>query len=110
MRGAAEHLAREGRLTRVTSELYFATTELDALEKRLRAYLEAHGAIDPTAYKELTGQTRKHTVPLMEYFDARRVTVRRGNLRHLRSGGVRPPRSAQPRSPAARGDSTQDSH
>jgi selenocysteine-specific elongation factor len=81
---AAEHLAREGRLVRVATGLYFDRPPLDALRERLVAYLRAHREIDPAAYKTLTGQTRKHTVPLMEYFDTEKLTLRRGNVRVLR--------------------------
>lgn len=83
-RTTAEHLARQGRLVRVATGLFFARAPLEALRERLVAYLREHGRIDPAAYKELTGQTRKHTVPLMEYFDAEKVTRREGNFRVLR--------------------------
>jgi selenocysteine-specific elongation factor len=81
---ACEHLARQGRLVRVASGLYFARAPIDALRERVVAYLREHGSIDPAAYKTLTGATRKHTVPLMEYFDAEKLTLRRGNARVLR--------------------------
>ncbi len=81
---AAEHLAREGRLVRVASGLYFDRPPVEALRERLVAFLRQQREIDPAAYKTLTGQTRKHTVPLMEYFDTEKVTLRRGNVRVLR--------------------------
>jgi selenocysteine-specific elongation factor len=81
---AAEHLSREGRLGRVATGLYFERAALDALRERVVAHLRAHGEIDPAAYKTLTGVTRKHTVPLMEYFDSEKLTLRRGNVRVLR--------------------------
>jgi selenocysteine-specific elongation factor len=61
-----------------------AGAEARARLVRVVAYLKQHGAIDPAAYKELTGQSRKHTVPLMEHFDAEKLTVRRENVRVLR--------------------------
>ena len=89
VRPLLEHLVREGELVRVTSELFFSRSAIDDLRSRLVAHLREHGSIDPTAYKELTGQTRRHTVPLMEFFDAEKVTLRRGNVRLLR--GTQPP-------------------
>jgi selenocysteine-specific elongation factor len=83
---AAEHLAREGRLVRVATGLYFERGALDALRERVVTYLREHREIDPAAYKTLTGATRKHTVPLMEYFDSEKLTLRRGNVRVLRGG------------------------
>jgi len=79
-----EHQVREGRLYRIAAGRYFARGAIDDLRARLLAFLEQHGSIDPNHYKELTGQSRKHTVPLMEYFDAQKLTRREGNLRVLR--------------------------
>jgi selenocysteine-specific elongation factor len=72
---------------RVSSELYFDAGAIAALRERLIAFLRANGSIDPSQFKELTGQSRKHTVPLMEHFDAEKLTLRRGNARVLRAGG-----------------------
>jgi selenocysteine-specific elongation factor len=84
LRPLLEHLVREGELVRVTSDLFFSRPAIEDLRDRVTAYLREQGSIDPAAYKELTGQTRKHTVPLMEFFDAEKVTLRRGNVRLLR--------------------------
>jgi selenocysteine-specific elongation factor len=79
-----EHHVREKHLYRIAAGRYFARAAIDALRARVLAFLEQHGQIDPNHYKELTGQSRKHTVPLMEYFDAQKLTRREGNLRVLR--------------------------
>jgi selenocysteine-specific elongation factor len=85
LRRVCEHLVREKKLVRVSSELFFDAAAIAALRERLIAYLRANGSIDPAAYKQLTGQSRKHTVPLMEHFDAEKLTVRRENTRVLRA-------------------------
>jgi selenocysteine-specific elongation factor len=87
LRAIAEHLEREGKLVRISASLYFPQKEVDALRTRVVAFLREHGEIDPAAYKQLTGQTRKYTVPLMEFFDTQKLTVRRGNVRVLRGAG-----------------------
>jgi selenocysteine-specific elongation factor len=84
LRPVADYLVQQGQLVRVASGLYFARKPMDALFERVRSYLAEHGEIDPSAYKELTGQSRKFTVPLMEFFDAEKLTRRRGNVRVLR--------------------------
>jgi len=84
LRSVCEHLVRERKLVRVSSELFFDAAAVAALRERVVAYLRANGQIDPAAYKQLTSQSRKHTVPLMEYFDAEKLTVRRENVRVLR--------------------------
>ena len=84
LQSAAEHMTREGKLVRVATGLFFASAPVAALRERVISYLREHGKIDPAAYKQLTGQSRKYTVPLMEYFDAEKLTRRDGNLRVLR--------------------------
>jgi len=84
LRAVAEHLEREGRLVRISSDLYFPRKEIDALRERVTSFLHEHGQLDPAGYKQLTGQTRKYTVPLMEYFDTQKLTARHGNVRVLR--------------------------
>jgi selenocysteine-specific elongation factor len=87
LRALLEHLVREGELVRVTSEFFFSRPAIDELRRRLLAHLREYGSIDPSAYKDLVGQTRKFTVPLMEYFDTEKLTIRRGNVRVLRGEG-----------------------
>jgi selenocysteine-specific elongation factor len=35
----------------------------------------------------MTGASRKYVIPLLEYFDARNVTIRIGDIRKLRKSG-----------------------
>ena len=73
---AVEHLVGDGRLVRVTSDLLFHRDAVDGLRDRVVAHLEAHGTITTQQYKEISGLTRKYLIPLAEYFDAARLTVR----------------------------------
>jgi selenocysteine-specific elongation factor len=84
LRDVLAHLEREGALVHAPGELWFDRASVDALRARVIAQLEAHGALDTPAYKELIGTTRKYAVPLMELFDAEHLTLRRGATRVLR--------------------------
>ena len=77
-------LAAEGRVVKVSEELWFAAPALRSLEQALRAHLAREGAIDAQGYKQLTGQSRKFTIPLAEHFDRLRVTLRVGDKRVAR--------------------------
>jgi selenocysteine-specific elongation factor len=81
---ALKRLAEKGDAVRVNNELYVHAPAMAALEKRLVAHLEAHGTIDAQGFKELTGASRKWSIPLAEHFDARKVTLRVGDVRKLR--------------------------
>jgi selenocysteine-specific elongation factor len=54
------------------------------LRQRLLGFLDAHKTIDAQQWKELTSASRKFTIPLAEYFDAEKVTLRIGDLRRKR--------------------------
>jgi selenocysteine-specific elongation factor len=81
LRELLAYLEREGALTRAPSDLWFDRVAVDTLRKRVREHLSERGEIDTPTYKDLIGTTRKYAVPLMELFDAERVTVRRGDVR-----------------------------
>lgn len=81
LRELLAYLEREGALTRAPSDLWFDSVAVDALRKRVREVLSERGELDTPTYKDLIGTTRKYAVPLMELFDAQRVTVRRGDVR-----------------------------
>ena len=81
---ALKRLVELGHLTRVSAELYVDAAAMRDLEARLVAHLTAHGTIDAQGFKELSGQTRKYTIPYAEHFDAKKLTLRVGDLRKLR--------------------------
>jgi len=86
LRSILVHLARAGEVISTPGELYFDADAVGRLRERVREHLLSHGALETPAYKNLIGTTRKHAVPLMELFDAERLTLRVGNQRVLRGG------------------------
>lgn len=54
---------------------------LDALAAQVRQVLAEEGQLTPTRFKELTGLSRKHAIPLLEWLDAQRITRRAGEVR-----------------------------
>jgi selenocysteine-specific elongation factor len=80
------HLEREHCLVRARPDLWFDARAVEALRERVRAHFAVHDELDTPAYKALIGTSRRTAVPLMELFDAERLTVRRGDVRRLRGG------------------------
>ncbi len=76
--------ARDGRIVRVKENLFFAPEVIAALKDRLVKHLSQAGEITTQQFKDFTGASRKYTIPLLEYFDAQRVTIRVGEIRKLR--------------------------
>jgi len=77
-------LLAEGAVVRVSAELWFDAVAVAGLRERLVAWLKARGTISTGEFKELVGATRKHVIPLAEYFDREKVTLRVGERRQLR--------------------------
>jgi selenocysteine-specific elongation factor len=80
-------LLAEGRVLRATPELWFDAAVVKALEAKLVAFLRERKQISTQEFKELVGATRKHVIPLAEYFDREKVTLRVGERRVLRGEG-----------------------
>lgn len=77
-------LVKDGILTKVTAELYFFSSTLNDLQVKLVEYLQEEGEIDAPRFKDMTGLTRKFSIPLLEYFDSIKLTLRVGDCRILR--------------------------
>ena len=76
-------LMSEGQVARA-AELWFSSAALKGLEERLVAHLQQKGEITTQQFKEMTGLSRKFLIPLAEYFDAQKITLRVGEKRLLR--------------------------
>jgi len=79
-----EVMLKEGVLVKTKEDLYFHSQAIEKLEDMLINFLKKHGEITTPQLKDITGVSRKFTIPLIEYFDRTRVTVRVGDSRVLR--------------------------
>jgi selenocysteine-specific elongation factor len=79
-------LVQSGKLVRVKESLFFHAQALDAIQTKLVAFLRERKEIGPSDIKDLLGISRKYAIPLLEFFDQRRVTARVGERRILRAG------------------------
>jgi selenocysteine-specific elongation factor len=76
-------LVGDRRLVRIKESLYFHAGALQAIQDRVLAHLRDRKEIGPGDVKDLLGVSRKYAIPLMEYLDTQRVTVRQGERRVL---------------------------
>lgn len=77
-------MIKDGELIKINEELCFARTALDKLREDSELQLVRDGQATPATFKDLTGLSRKYIIPLMEYFDASKLTVRVEDHRILR--------------------------
>jgi len=71
-------------VTKVKPDLLMHAKTVDAIRTKLVAFLDQHGTIDAQQWKDLTGASRKFTIPLAEYFDGEKLTLRVGDVRRKR--------------------------
>ena len=79
-------LVEEGQIIKTKDDLYFDANAVENLKTRLVEFLKSNGEITTPQFKEMTGVSRKYVIPLIEYFDAKNVTLRVGDSRKLRRG------------------------
>jgi selenocysteine-specific elongation factor len=80
-------LDKEGKVIRVKEDLYFSKGFVEEVKKKLVEYVTREGGITPSKFNEVTGSSRKYNIPLLEYLDRERFTMRVGDQRVLRGSG-----------------------
>jgi len=81
---AFDTLVAKGALVKVNDELYRGS-QIAAIRARVESFLHANKQMTMAQFRDLMGTSRKYAVPLLEWFDARGITVRSGDYRMLRS-------------------------
>ncbi len=77
-------LGREGVLVKVKDDLYFHRAAVGELQDKVINFLKEHKEMSPTQFKEIAQASRKYAIPLLEHFDAQKITLRVGDKRVLR--------------------------
>jgi selenocysteine-specific elongation factor len=77
-------LLDQGRAVRLKENVVFHRSNLAKAETLLVQYLRDHREITPIEFKDLLGISRKYAIPMLEYFDSQKITIRVGDKRILR--------------------------
>jgi selenocysteine-specific elongation factor len=77
-------LVDQGRAVRLKDNVVFHRSTLEKVASLLIQYLRNHREITPIDFKDLLGVSRKYAIPLLEYFDSQKITIRIGDKRVLR--------------------------
>ena len=84
---ALEHLALlavEGEAVRLKENIYYRPEPLARIRELLIGTLQEKGEISPAEFREISSLSRKFMIPVLEYFDAQKLTIRLGDKRVLR--------------------------
>lgn len=71
-----------GEIVKVTEEFYFSRPIVDGLLKKL-SEIAPPRLINVAKFKEIAAISRKYAIPLLEYFDREKVTMRVGDQRQI---------------------------
>ena len=71
----------EGQLVRLSPQMSIDRDALESLRQSLAEHFQRHATAKVGELREQWSITRKHAVPIFEYFDECKVTVRAGDLR-----------------------------
>ncbi|MFQ6046215.1 MAG: selenocysteine-specific translation elongation factor [Gemmatimonadales bacterium] len=74
-------LVRQGTARRVGKGRYYERHTLDRLAREVVDELEKQGTATPAGLKERTGLSRKFLIPVLEWLDQERYTIREGDAR-----------------------------
>jgi len=74
-------LVFRGEIVKIAEGMCLHATTVRQAEETVRGFLQENGKFTVSQFRDLTGTSRKYAVPLLEYFDSKRVTRRVGDER-----------------------------
>ena len=74
---------QQGKLLRIDGKLMFTQKNFIILREKVNQFFSNHPEMSVLEFKELAHTSRKYAVPLLEYFDKKKITYREGNIRKL---------------------------
>lgn len=76
-------LTRDGSLVRINDSLYITRSGYDTMITLLRRFYAGKSEMSIAEFRDLLGTTRKYALPLIEYLDSKKITLRVGDQRKL---------------------------
>jgi selenocysteine-specific elongation factor len=71
-------------LKQINSEVVFLTSTYQEAVERIKGYLETHQGITVAEARDLFDSSRRYMLALLEHMDGQGITVRVGDIRHLK--------------------------
>jgi selenocysteine-specific elongation factor len=85
LRDILGRLIFEGKVVKVKGDLYFHRDVIEDLKNKVRSYLAEKKEMTPSEFKSVLDLSRKYMIPLLEYLDEIKLTIRSGDKRILRN-------------------------
>lgn len=79
-----DRLAFRGGVIKVAQDMYFHPDMIEEVKRKAIDYLKQHQEMGPSEFKSELNLSRKFLIPLLEYLDQIKLTIRKGDKRVLR--------------------------
>ncbi len=76
-------LKQDNRIVILQNNIVMHTKSLEMAKQKLISFLQKNGIISPSQLGKLLDTTRKYAVPILEYFDSKKITLRKPEGRIL---------------------------
>jgi selenocysteine-specific elongation factor len=76
-------MVKEGSLVRITESLYITVSSYNKMIETLRNFYSKKPEMTVAEFRDILGTTRKYAIPILEYLDSTKVTLRVGDIRKL---------------------------
>jgi selenocysteine-specific elongation factor len=86
LRDVLGKLIYQGKVVKVKGDMYFSGKHIEEVKRTVKDHLARNKEMSPTDFKALFGLSRKYMIPLLEYLDEIKLTIRMGDKRVLRTG------------------------
>jgi selenocysteine-specific elongation factor len=80
-----ERLVYEGKIVKIKGDIYFHRDIIENIKQKVAGYLREKKEMAPTDFRALFDISRKYMIPVLEYLDEIKLTIRSGDKRILRS-------------------------
>ena len=74
-------LSKEGSLVRISDSMYIASSVYKKMIENLKSFYSRKPEMTVAEFRDILGTTRKYALPLLEYLDSNKITLRVGDIR-----------------------------
>ncbi|BCB97236.1 selenocysteine-specific translation factor [Dissulfurispira thermophila] len=74
-------LAKEGAVVRINDSMYITKEHYDKMLELLKDFYAKNKEMTVAEFRDMLGTSRKYALPLLEYLDSSRITLRVGDIR-----------------------------
>ncbi|MBI5102676.1 MAG: selenocysteine-specific translation elongation factor [Nitrospirae bacterium] len=74
-------LIKSGKIVRINESIYLTRSSYDAMILKLRDFFAAKNEMSVAEFRDLLDTSRKYALPILEYLDSNKITLRTGDVR-----------------------------